>query len=83
MEPMHISLRCTTKPAAEGGIIYYFKEGVEFERNIAPVAGLSAGWRFPLGTRWYIEPVISGGYPHIIGGGIYGGIILNRFTDSN
>ncbi len=33
-------------------------------------AGLSAGWRFPLGKHWYIEPVVRTGYPYIFGGGI-------------
>jgi hypothetical protein len=30
-------------------------------------AGLSAGWRFPLGTRWYLEPALRAGYPYIAG----------------
>jgi hypothetical protein len=30
-------------------------------------AGLSAGWRFPLRGRWYIEPALRAGYPYIAG----------------
>ena len=36
-------------------------------------AGLSAGWRIPLGTRFYIEPALRAGYPYIIGGGVSAG----------
>ncbi|MCL1815181.1 MAG: DUF3575 domain-containing protein [Treponema sp.] len=35
----------------------------------APSAGIAAGWRFPLGKRWYIEPAIRLGYPYIAGAG--------------
>ena len=31
------------------------------------LGGLAAGWRFVLGKRFYIEPAIRGGYPHIWG----------------
>jgi len=37
-------------------------------------SGLSVGWRFNLGERWYIEPVARGGYPHIWGGSLSAGI---------
>jgi hypothetical protein len=33
-------------------------------------AGLAAGWRFLLGNRWYIEPVVRVGYPYIAGVGV-------------
>jgi len=33
--------------------------------------GITAGWRFPLGSRFFIEPYIRGGYPY------YGGIGLS------
>jgi len=28
------------------------------------------GVTIPLNTRWHIEPVVRGGYPHIVGGGV-------------
>jgi hypothetical protein len=37
-------------------------------------AGLSAGWRFPLGKYWFIEPSVRTGYPFLIGGGISTGL---------
>ena len=36
-------------------------------------ADLSAGWRFLLGERWYVEPALRAGYPFIIGAGIAAG----------
>ncbi|MDR1306058.1 MAG: hypothetical protein LBK74_00605 [Treponema sp.] len=36
-------------------------------------AGLSAGWRFPLGTRWYVEPSVRAGYPYIAGADVSAG----------
>jgi hypothetical protein len=37
-------------------------------------AGLTAGWRFPLGNRWFMEPFVRAGYPYIIGAGLSGGM---------
>jgi len=59
---------------AEGGIVLFAYEKPDFTDHIAPTIGLAAGWRFPLGTRWYIEPAIRGGYPYLFGGGVSGGI---------
>ncbi|MDR1306244.1 MAG: hypothetical protein LBK74_01545 [Treponema sp.] len=36
-------------------------------------AGLSAGWRFPLSARWYVEPAVRAGYPYIAGAGLSAG----------
>jgi len=33
-------------------------------------AGIAAGWRFPLGQRWYIEPAVRIGYAYIAGAGV-------------
>jgi hypothetical protein len=66
---------------AEGGIVFFGHEkfqiinylipeddpSEEWRLPLALVGGLSAGWRFPLGTRGYIEPAIRGGYPYIFG----------------
>jgi len=59
---------------AEGGVVFFSYEKFETADNLAPVGGLCAGWRFPLGKLWYIEPVIRGGYPYIYGVGLSGGI---------
>ena len=37
-------------------------------------AGAGIGWRFLFRNRWYIEPVVRGGYPYIFGAGISAGI---------
>jgi hypothetical protein len=37
-------------------------------------AGLSAGWRFHLGQNFFIEPVIRGGYPYFVTGGLSAGV---------
>jgi hypothetical protein len=37
-------------------------------------AGLSAGWRFHLGRYFFIEPVIRGGYPYFVTGGLSAGV---------
>jgi len=39
-------------------------------------AGLSAGWRFVLFDRWFIEPSVRGGYPYIFGASLLTGIRL-------
>lgn len=62
---------------AEGGIVLFAREKFEGADNFSPAAGLCAGWRFPLGTRWYIEPCVRGGYPYIFGAGVSGGIRFN------
>jgi hypothetical protein len=59
---------------AEGGIVSFAYEKLEFTGHFAPSAGLCAGWRFPLGTRWYMEPCIRGGYPYILGAGLSAGM---------
>jgi hypothetical protein len=59
---------------AEGGIVLFAYEKFEITEYWSPAAGLSAGWRFPLGTRWYIEPSIRGGYPYIFGASLSAGM---------
>lgn len=36
-------------------------------------AGLSLGWRFLIGQYFFIEPTVRGGYPYIVGGGLFAG----------
>ena len=33
-------------------------------------AGIAAGWRLPLGKRWYFEPSVRAGYPYLVGTGV-------------
>jgi hypothetical protein len=37
-------------------------------------AGFSLGWRFLLGTYFFIEPAIRAGYPYIAGVGLSAGV---------
>ena len=36
-------------------------------------AGITLGWRFLLGSHFFIEPSIRAGYPYIAGAGLYAG----------
>jgi hypothetical protein len=37
-------------------------------------AGLSLGWRFPLGRYFFIEPAFRGGYPYFVTAGLSAGV---------
>jgi len=37
-------------------------------------AGLGFGWRFLFLDRWFVEPVIRGGYPYLVGVGVSAGV---------
>jgi hypothetical protein len=37
-------------------------------------AGLSLGWRFPLGKRFFVDLAARGGYPYIAGAGLSAGV---------
>ena len=60
----------------EGGAVIYAgdktlslpAEGGQFS------GGLSIGWRFLLGNRFFIEPALRLGYPYILGSGVCAGI---------
>jgi len=61
----------------EGGPALYFEheEKISLPARIGMVnAGLSLGWRIPLGKYFYIEPSISGGYPFIAGASLASGV---------
>lgn len=53
-----------------GGIEIIF---VNSSDKIVPSAGLSIGFRFPMGN-FYLEPTIRGGYPYMFGIGISAGL---------
>ena len=59
---------------ADGGIVFFARENPEISNDFSPSAGLSLGWRFPLGARWFAEPSIRGGYPYIFGASLSAGI---------
>ena len=56
---------------AEAGCIVFFEYGDVFP---AFSGGLVLGWRFNLGERWFLEPALRGGYPHIWGVSVTAGL---------
>jgi hypothetical protein len=59
-------------------IFYERKIYPRFDGKTYPVllAGLALGGRIPLGSWWYLEPTVRGGYPYIWGIGLnFGGKI--------
>ena len=46
------------------------ESAISSEKKGSFVAGIAVGWRFPFGSRWYIEPAIRAGYPFIAGAGV-------------
>jgi hypothetical protein len=73
------------KKAAPSGLFVQFSGGpvifARDENNIAIPseismisAGLSLGWRFLLGERFFIEPAIRGGYPYFATAGLSAGV---------
>jgi len=60
----------------EAGSVFLFERGSKENPETSPsfIGGLSAGWRFNFGERWYAEPAVRVGYPHIWGFGVTAGI---------
>ena len=54
----------------QGGVVFFALDKPEISHYNAASVGIGAGFRFPLGKHWYIEPNIRGGYPYIFGGGL-------------
>ena len=67
---MYFSLNANTGPFVQisaGPVIY--ADTIPALSGYGTIsAGLGAGWRFPVGKHWYIEPAIRAGYPYLIGG---------------
>ena len=61
-----------------GGPVLFTSETIRTVRKgIGTIsAGISAGWRIPLGKYWFLEPAIRSGYPYIAGAGVSGGLRL-------
>jgi len=58
-----------------GGPTYFSKDNnLSLPSEFGAIsAGLSFGWRFLLGRFLFIDPVIRGGYPYLVGGGLFAG----------
>jgi len=60
-----------------GIIIFAGESALSLPAEVGSIsAGLAVGWRFPLGTHWYIEPAVRTGYPYIYGAGVSAGFRL-------
>jgi len=61
----------------EGGPAIFFDsdETVSFPARMGMVnIGLAFGWRFLLGKNFFIEPLMRGGYPYLVGVGVLAGM---------
>jgi len=63
---------------AEGGAFIIFDNN---KTSIMPLGGLRAGFRLPLGQKFYIEPYGRIGYPFAFGMGVMAGIRIPNKTD--
>jgi hypothetical protein len=62
-----------------GAAVFAHKSAVSFPAEAGSLsADFAAGWRFPLGEHWYIEPAVRAGYPHIAGAGVSAGFRPRR-----
>ena len=54
------------------GVVFFSRAHIAFPPAdvIGFSTGIAAGWRFPMGKRWYIEPSVRAGYPYIAGAGV-------------
>ena len=60
-----------------GAALYAYKSAVSFPAKAGTISvGLAAGWRFPFGNHWYVEPAVRAGYPYMFGGGVSAGFRL-------
>jgi len=59
---------------ADGGIVLFAYDKPEISGYKSFSGGLGAGWRFPLGQYFYLEPRVRGGYPYLFGASITAGI---------
>jgi hypothetical protein len=75
----------TEKAIGHSGLFIQFSGGpVIFDRNQNGIAmlsdislisvGLSLGWRFLLGSYFFVEPAVRTGYPYIAGAGLSAGV---------
>jgi len=62
---------------AEGGVFIIFEESV----SALPMGGIRAGFRFPLGQKFYIEPYGRLGYPFLFGVGAIAGMRIPDMSE--
>ena len=59
-----------------GGPSFYNRLGTfVIPSNVGAIsAGLGFGWRFLFANRWFVEPMVRGGYPYIVGATVSVGV---------
>jgi hypothetical protein len=56
---------------AGAGPCVFVRDAPMFPPKISSTsAGVILGWRFLLGSRWYVEPYLRAGYPYVAGAGV-------------
>jgi hypothetical protein len=60
---------------ALAGYVIFFEDG---ETGSTFLGGLALGWRFKLGSNFYLEPTVRGGHPFMWGVGLTAGFIRVR-----
>ena len=58
---------------ADGGLFVYMED---VQPRPMFLGGLRAGYRLPVGGRFYVEPYVRGGYPFVLGVGMSAGMLL-------
>ena len=58
----------------EAGLALFGFEQSPFADYLSPTAGLTLGWRFPLGERFFAETAVRAGYPYVFGAGLSAGV---------
>jgi len=58
-----------------GAVVFVRDESVSLPTDVGTISAfVSAGWRFLLGNRFFVEPSVRIGTPYIFGGGVSAGI---------
>jgi hypothetical protein len=60
-----------------GGPVFFarYEKSIAVPPEVGTIsAGLSLGWRFLLGSHFFVEPAVRTGYPYIAGAGLSAGV---------
>jgi len=60
------------------GSVIFIAEGESAFQAGSLSAGLTLGWRIPLGKRFYLEPTVRAGFPYFTGAGVSAGLSFKQ-----